>query len=137
MKTIKPSKLFAASAIALSAFVGQAQAQMLPNMVQITPTKTVDIANARIIGLPPTAQYVNDHNGVNHIGKFPNIYAVTGSEAFKNYVQFNGGTYVNMTQVTSIECQGSATIITWISGVTQPLNDGCAFADKVKALSRR
>lgn len=131
--------LFAAALTILTACGGgNVQAQTLANQVQISPTKTVDIANARFINLQPGNVYIQDRNGVTHYGVINSMSVLTTTEAFKNYFEFSNKLLINMTQTSAIECsKDTGTVITWADGRTQAVNDGCAFAERVKYNSHR
>lgn len=142
MKTsfFKSAAIAAAIVMSLTASItAQAQNQgvTLAAQVAISPTKTVDIANAREIGTNGGNHYVIDRNGVKHVGTFANLSVLYGSAAFQNYAQVSPGVWRNLTQTNAIECTQGGSMTTWANGTADTINDGCAFASSVYYRARR
>ena len=57
--------------------------------------------------------------------------------AFADYAEIGNGLYVNLAETSMIYCANNASVIVWLSGQPESLQDGCAFASKVESFSRR
>lgn len=130
-----------ASAMALAACGGQAHAEQrsLSGQVILNATETVDISRAIYIDINPSASVVIDQNGGVHNGAFATPEDLTGSTYVQQFYNVPGTTsYYNMTQVSTVVCQnGTASVINWLTRPAQVVNDNCAFANGVRAYSRR
>ena len=106
---------FFLGAVIASASIGAAQAQQtgLASQVVLSATKTVDISNARFVSTKAGNQYVIDRLGVKHVGTFPNVAAVTYSQAWRDYVKVGDDLYANMSSVNWVDCVQSNSVVAW------------------------
>ncbi len=107
------------------------------NQAQISPTETVDLPSAMIVDTSNNRVVVYDSLGAPHVGQFAHIEDFTKSAAYLNYLQYTPTFALNMTQISSVMCVGTTSVVFWhVSGV-QNLDDRCALANALIAIARR
>lgn len=129
--------LGSALALSLAACGGNAHAQTVYAHAQFGPNQTVDLLHARMVDMTPGAQRVVDASGALIVGAFPNDSDFFMTDFQQRYILSGTYVYYNATAIMNAKCVSNKSVIAWLVGPVQTIDDACAFFNLINSHARR